>query len=341
MTLVYPYGPARASGLLKSCPQDFRVIEELGFEPDGAGEHLFLWIEKNGLSTMELIERVARDYAIHPRLIGHSGLKDKHAICQQWLSLHLPGKAAPEPVSAPEGYRELVRVRHHSKLRPGTHKFNYFEVCLREVEGFSAHGREQLQQIVAGGFANYFGAQRFGRSDNVQQALLQLGRKRLSRQRKGLLISSLRSHLFNQLLSRRIEQGHWAEALDGDVFMLRGSHSIFSEPLNDDIQARFADLDIAPTGSLYGAGSCALDGLPLAIEQSVFAEQGEVLACLEGQRSKRQMRALRAVADDFDYDYEAGEKVLRLGLRLPAGSYVTSLLDHFMLTRENRQAPLR
>ena len=40
--LNYPYGQPLIKGLLKSRPEDFIVTEELGFEPNGEGEHLFL-----------------------------------------------------------------------------------------------------------------------------------------------------------------------------------------------------------------------------------------------------------------------------------------------------------
>ena len=43
------------------------------------------------------------------------------------------------------------------------------------------------------------------------------------------------------------------------------------------------------------------------------------------------MRSLRTIAEDFNYDYDAVEGTLRLELQLPAGSYVTCLLQHFLL----------
>ena len=47
------------------------------------------------------------------------------------------------------------------------------------------------------------------------------------------------------------------------------------------------------------------------------------------------MRALRARADSLEYEYDDGSRTLRLSVCLPAGSYVTSLLDHFIETRES------
>jgi tRNA pseudouridine13 synthase len=311
------------------------VSEELGFEPEGEGEHLFLWIEKTGLSTMELIARVARDYSLKPQLIGYSGLKDKHALTCQWLSLHLPGKPSPVDLGGDEGYRVLRQARHHKKLRPGTHKSNSFQLRLREVNGLPDQTREQLQCVANQGFANYFGAQRFGRKqDNVRQALEQLNTRRLKRSRKSILLSSLRSYLFNQILARRISQRHWEHPLAGDVFMLRGSRSIFSDEVDDKLVARYQDLDIASTASLYGTGRCLLTGEPESIEAQIFEEHKDITSCLDQQGAKLQMRPLRAVVENFSFDYTAEDQSLLLRLTLPAGCYVTTLLDHFITLRD-------
>jgi len=328
---VYPYGVPATSGILKSAPADFQVNEQLGFEPSGEGEHCFLQVEKTGLSTPELITRIAHDYSLQPRLVGHSGLKDKHARTSQWLSLHLPGKSLPTGKSDGDGYRILRQTRHHRKLRPGTHKFNAFQLCLREVNELPDQTIAQIKLLTRQGFANYFGAQRFGRrQDNVKQALVQLQNRRLQRSRKSILLSSLRSYLFNQILARRISLGNWEKPLAGDVFMLRGSRSIFKDEINDDLLARYQQLDIASSASLYGSGRNQITDAALVIEEQVFAQHKDITECLERQGTKLQMRALRAVVDEFSYDYDAAKRNLWLKLTLPAGSYVTTMLEHFI-----------
>ena len=333
--LVYPYGPPVTAGILKSRPKDFRVCEELGFEPSGEGEHLFLLVEKDGLSTHELISRVARDYSLDPKLVGYSGLKDKHALTRQWLSLHMPGKKPPAELFKGNGYRVLRQASHNRKLRPGTHKYNSFQVVLREVSDFSDHSRDQISAVARQGFANYFGVQRFGRQqDNVTQALEQLPGRRVTRSRKSILLSSLRSHLFNRILALRISLGHWELPLEGDVFMLRGNRSIFSETLDDRLVERFQTLDISNTASLYGSGQGLLTAEPQALEAQVFAECDAITRCLDQQGARLQMRALRAVVDNFSYDYDAGDQSLLLKLDLPAGCYVTIVLGHFIQFRD-------
>ncbi len=333
--LVFPYGAAGIDAVIKSDPEDFQVVEELGFEPGGDGEHLFLWIEKSGLSTPELVSRISRDYSIHPRQISYSGLKDKNALTTQWLSLHMPGSGTTD---APEGdgYRVLRAIRHRSKLRRGVHKANFFRLRLRRIDDLPEASRQQLDAIVTGGMANYFGRQRFGaRGDNVAQALQQLQKARIKRARRGMLLSSLRSFLFNQVLCRRISLGYWDQPVDGDVFMLSGSHSIFSEPVDETLRKRYREMDISSSASLYGDGRNLLGGDPLSIESEVFSANPEITDRLERHGAKLQMRALRVAVPDLDYEYDATRKTLELQFRLPAGSYATSLLDHFTHTMEH------
>jgi tRNA pseudouridine13 synthase len=334
-TLIYPYGAPQQTAVLKSTAADFEVEEILGFEPGGEGEHLFLWVEKCGLSTNELITRMAKDHDLPANAFGYSGLKDKHALTRQWLSLHLPGKEAPFEQPTGEGYRVIRQHRHHKKLRPGTHKFNRFRICLREIRELPEATLQQIDSVRTQGFANYFGHQRFGRKqDNVQQALAQLGTRRLSRTRKSMLLSSLRSHLFNQILATRIELGHWHKPLQGDVFMLRGSHSIFSDPLDDALMERFRQQDISNCASLYGSGRNLMSARSVEIEQQIFNENADITNCLERHDSRLQMRPLRVAAESFSFDHDPVAGLLQLDLSLPTGSYVTTMLEHFLLLED-------
>lgn len=327
----FPYGPATIIGRIKSRPEDFRVVEELGFLPEGQGEHLFLYIEKSGLTTPDLIDLVAADFGISSRQISQSGLKDKMAVTRQWLSLHLPGGQKDFEFPAVGNYQILDHGWHSKKLRPGTHKSNHFEIIIRDVDRVSASSLQQISDIQQKGFANYFGEQRFGqKQDNVEQALRQLSKPRLSRNRKSIYISSLRSFLFNQVLNQRIQAGLWMEPQAGDVFMLAGTRSIFSEEIDAELVQRFHSLDISATGSLYGSGDTRLDGVALENESEVFARYPEITSRLEQQGAKSQMRALRATARDLEVDFDESSKQLSVKVSLPRGSYLTTLLQHFI-----------
>ncbi len=336
-SLCYPYGKAEVTGRLKTFAADFTVDEELGFEPTGEGEHLFLQIEKVGLTTRELIERVATDFSINARDIGYSGLKDKIAVSRQWLSLHLPGQVNVISMPIPDGYIILNQVWHNKKLRPGSHSSNRFEVLLRDVSGMNDVTCRQIESIRRLGMANYFGQQRFGSgSDNVRQALRVFANARkarkLSRNRKSLYLSALRSELFNQILSKRIEANIWQEPVEGDCFMLAGSRSVFQETLDEEIFTRYREFDISSTASLYGIGANMHGDRALEIEKQVYRDNPEICRYLSEQNVSRQMRAIRVDVKEFTFDYDADKKLLKVRAILPRGCFFTTLLDHFVDT---------
>ena len=82
-------GATVASAVLRSQPEDFRVDEELGFEPEGEGEHVFLRLQKRCLNTAELAQRLSSLSGIHPRDIAFSGMKDRNAVTRQWFSVRM------------------------------------------------------------------------------------------------------------------------------------------------------------------------------------------------------------------------------------------------------------
>lgn len=339
IALVYPYGAAQVSGTIKAQPADFKVVENLGFEPSGEGEHLFLLIEKSGLSTHELIDALARDFKLKPRDIGYSGLKDKLAVTQQWLSLHMPGQMHQFEMPEINGYTVLQQGWHHRKLKPGTHRTNSFEVIIRNLEGFTEETARQIDSIKSMGMANYFGQQRFGeRRGNVSRAIQIFSNPRktrkLSRNKRSLYLSALRSHLFNQTLASRIESGYWQQPIEGDVFMLTGSQSIFQEALNDDIRSRYQNFDLSSSASLFGEGDSKLADQASAIENRVFSEYPEIVECLLRLKVKLQMRPIRVAVEDLDVEHRGKEKSLLIKATLPSGSYFTTLLDHFIDTQK-------
>ena len=92
MSWPHAWGGPLAHCLLRSRPEDFQVEEQLGFEPEGEGEHVFLLIEKRGLNTVDVARLLGRTAGIPVRDIGYSGLKNKHALTRQWFSLGLAGR---------------------------------------------------------------------------------------------------------------------------------------------------------------------------------------------------------------------------------------------------------
>src|SRR5690606_15789429 len=124
---------------------------------------------------------------------------------------------------------------------------------------------QRLARIASEGVPNYFGEQRFGRAgNNVADALVmfrQEGERQRRGMKRGMLLSAVRSHIFNAVLSERVQDGSWNHYRDGDVMNLDGSDSVFvPEQVDEELLARLRDFDIHPTGVLWGSGSLRSSG---------------------------------------------------------------------------------
>ncbi|MBI4612194.1 MAG: tRNA pseudouridine(13) synthase TruD [Planctomycetes bacterium] len=175
-------------GRIQTSPVDFRVEEIPLYEPSGKGEHLFVRIEKTGLSTEEAVAAIGKAIGVHPRTIGTAGRKDKHAVAVQTISV--PARVEPlvSHLAAP-GIRVLGAARHDRKIAPGHLAGNGFRIIVRGVRpGADEAVRATAAEILASGVPNYFGPQRFGiRANNhiVGAALLALDHERAAREIAG------------------------------------------------------------------------------------------------------------------------------------------------------------
>ncbi|MFL5271514.1 MAG: tRNA pseudouridine(13) synthase TruD, partial [Anaeromyxobacteraceae bacterium] len=164
-----------SGGHVKASPEDFRVDELPSYAPAGAGAHLYLHVEKRGLTTRDVVRSLARALGVQDRDVGAAGLKDKAAVTTQWLSF--PVARDPDPaLLAGDGFRVLTASRHGNKLRAGHLRGNRFTIAVREGDVERARGCAAA--LAARGLANFYGAQRFGaagRNADVGRALL-LGR---------------------------------------------------------------------------------------------------------------------------------------------------------------------
>lgn len=161
-------------GVLKQRNEDFLVEEQPLYEPCGEGEHVYLFIEKNGLTTTDAVAKIARAMHMHRRNIGYAGLKDKHAVTRQHLSLWLPGvdeQDVADGVNRINEYHERIKVlwfdRHKNKLKRGHHGGNRFVIRVRNVEPTQVLRAKAVMDVLEKrGVPNYVGDQRFGYRQN-------------------------------------------------------------------------------------------------------------------------------------------------------------------------------
>ena len=342
MTPHWPraWGATPGSALIRSCPEDFIVREQLGFEPSGDGEHVFLHLQKRNLNSMDLLQRVSELSGVAPRDIGFSGLKDRKAVTSQWFSVGMAGRTEPDwgVLETPGDVQVLAVARHRRKLRRGVHRANRFTLVLREVSGDHAALEQRLQLLRDEGVPNYFGEQRFGRGGStLQQARRWMsGGRRLSRAKRSLYLSALRSYLFNTLLGARVEAADWNRVLGGDVCMLQGTRSLFTcELADDDIQGRASRGDIHPALPLWGRGLSPAGPERARQQVECLADHVELCEFLEEAGLELAWRPARMLADDFCWQF-CDDGSLQLDFALGAGSYATALLVELVQYKEGK-----
>jgi len=309
------YAASGASAILKSLNEDFTVTELPLQLPTGAGEHIWLDVEKNGANTAFVAQQLAAAAGVQEWDVGYAGLKDRYAITRQWFSIYLPKGETPDltALQHPE-FKVLSQSRHVKKLRPGDLQGNRFRIVLRDVTGDRDAIEANLQAVASQGVPNYFGAQRFGHEGgNVEQGRAMLAREIRVRnpKKKGIYLSAVRSFVFNEVLALRIQQGLWGRTLPGDVMDEAGR----------------------PTGPLWGRGRVSTTDQAQALENGVAEAHGTLCDGMEHAGLDQDRRALVARPGDMTWEWPQADQLV-LTFSLPAGTYATSVLSEILSTTE-------
>ncbi|QNR96209.1 tRNA pseudouridine(13) synthase TruD [Stenotrophomonas sp. 169] len=323
--------PLFSNARIRTTPEDFQVDELPAFEPTGEGEHLLLEIRKRGANTVHVATLLAKWAGLPEMAVSFAGMKDRHAVTTQRFSVHLPKRVAPDLALLASDEVEVVSSTwHNRKLQRGALAGNRFKLVLREVDGDPQAIDERLQQIAVRGIPNWFGEQRFGRDGgNVPAALAMFGGRRMRKDQRSLLLSAARSALFNRVLAARVEQGSWDQPLDGEVWMLDGSRSVFGpEAWTDVLAERLARFDIHPSGPLWGAGELRSTDAARELELAAISDEESLAlrAGLEAEGLKHERRALRLRPALLQHQW-LKEGVLELSFALPPGCYATAVLQ--------------
>src|SRR6266498_3651625 len=74
-------------GTIKAQPEDFEVEEIPAYVPSGAGDFLYLWIEKRDMGAEYFTRQIARRLDLPSGEVRTAGLKDRRALTRQWVSV--------------------------------------------------------------------------------------------------------------------------------------------------------------------------------------------------------------------------------------------------------------
>ena len=334
--LTWLHGNPQGQGILKANPEDFVVVEDLGFAPDGEGEHLLVRILKTECNTRFVADALAKFLKIHAREVSFAGQKDKHAVTEQWLCARLPGKEMPDLSKFQlEGCQVLEYARHKRKLRLGALKGNQFTLILREISDRDEVER-RLQAVAAQGVPNYFGAQRFGiGGSNLLGALrwAESGAPLRDRNKRSFWLSAARSGLFNQQVSIRLKKPEFNQVVDGDALQLagRGSWFVATPEERAQLQERVDNRELMITAALPGSGEWGSQREALAAEQAAVAEETQLQALLVREKVEAARRAMLLYPQQMSWNWW-DDVTVELRFWLPAGSFATSVVRELINT---------
>jgi tRNA pseudouridine13 synthase len=344
--LLTPESPG-VGGRIKHEPEDFEVEEIPAYEPSGSGDHLFLWVEKRGMGAEYFARQVARRLDIPPGEVGTAGLKDRHAVTRQWVSVPVMAEPRLSQLEG-DGIRVLNVSRHGNKLKPGHLRGNRFRVLVRDAG--PPQELPALERLRREGMPNYYGGQRFGRDGETARLGMALlrgelppagadGRRPNVRNPflRKLALSAGQSLLFNAYLARRLRDGLLRRVLPGDVMAKWPAGGMF---VAEDVAAEQARLDAGetvPAGPMFGRKTFPAKGEAAEREAAVLAEAGLSAASFAGFGKLLMGTRRHNFVYPGDLNAEWLPEGLRLSFTLPAGSYATVLLREVMKAEVNEE----
>lgn len=326
---------AGIGGKIKVFPEDFEVEEIPAYQPCGQGEYLYLWIEKRGIGAEYLLRQLAQRLQISSREIGTAGMKDRHAVTRQMVSVPQVAESRISQADG-EGIRILQVDRHGNKLRPGHLHGNRFRILIRDVNPDAGLFLPLLvQSIQQMGLPNFYGPQRFGREGETGRLGMALLRGEHSQVRnpflRKLALSAGQSVLFNQCLSLRVRDQLLNQVIAGDVMARWPVGGMFVVEDQKVEQERFQKRETVTTSPMFGKKMYPFPrGESLERESRVLQDAGLTQASFHafGKLLPGARRRNLVYIDDLNHSMEP--EGIRVSFTLPAGTYATVLLRELM-----------
>lgn len=349
MKIIYPLN-VKNKFVFNSSARDFTVEEIPLYTFTGEGEHLVLQIRKKDMTTWEMLDTISNHVGIRRRDIGYAGLKDKHAMTIQYISVMAVHEEKLKSFTH-EKIKILTSIRHNNKIRVGHLKGNRFNIRLKKVLGVQKDKLDSvLKWIKTNGVPNYFANQRFGIDGNNWEEgkkLCEGSLKMRDKKTKEFLMGSYQSYLFNNWLSKRMElnlllekfseeeteqvmnldkgslkgtkaQANFYKLVKGDVMMHYPYGRLFNVEDLEEESKRFEAKDIAPAGLLPGKKTKLSQFVSAQLENPFIDES----IGLNGAR-----RYAWIQVSEIQKTYVEEKAHYELSFVLPKGSYATNVLD--------------
>ncbi len=352
LDLNLPYsteGLPGVGGQLRAAPDTFIVEEIPLYEASGAGQHLYVNVTKEELTTREVQRGLAEAFDLPYRAVGFAGMKDKYARATQTFSLlvgHVDEsflEAAPDRIGAKTPVTvNWVRL-HRNKIKKGHLLGNRFTITITQpsVDGEIAMARAEAiaEQLRGCGLPNFYGPQRLGQNgSNVRRGWeLLRGEKRIAnRWLRSLLLASVQSYLCNRYLALRQHEGWFARLLTGDIAKKHDTGGLFVVADQAAEQSRYVQKEISFTAPIYGPKMWEAEAEAGELEQGVLAESGLDIASLARAKMMGTRRLGRILLNDLSVTRKGTDIVVAFSL--PKGAFATTVLREFMKVPDDQLA---
>ncbi len=149
---------------IKEVPEDFVVVEESDIRHT-KDDCIILDVKKRNWDTTLLVKEMAKRFGISQKSIGYAGLKDKHAVTTQKMSVY--GVDEEKITSTHITDVTATICGRGDKIEIGDLKGNRFAIVVRGIEEPPHSIEKRIEDSRTRmeshhGFINYFGYQRFG-----------------------------------------------------------------------------------------------------------------------------------------------------------------------------------
>jgi len=328
------FSPVIPECLIRSTPEEFQVDEIPAYQPTGKGEHGYLWIEKRGLTSPELIHRIIKNLGVPAKEIGVAGQKDRHAVTRQFVSI--PKRFTEHAAKLnDENIKVLLVTAHQNKLKTGHLRGNKFCLILRNPEGvFTAADaqavHDRLQTLATEGIANYFGTQRFGHHGNTLVDGLSLLKGTLpndhwpenkTRTMRRLVLSAVQSGIFNLVVAQRVDDATLRTPLPGEVVIRRQGTKPYIFPVDGPTE------NVIPAGPMPGPEMLLATGSVADLERDIMSSLR--LSPKDFQKYSRLTSGIRRKMIEFPEEAAAqltNDGGIQATFSLSSGTYATVVL---------------
>lgn len=143
---------------LRCTPEDFLVTEVTNRSP-ADGVYGLYRLQKRSIGTLDALQILQRSWNLASRQLSHGGLKDRHAVTTQFITI----RNGPSSDFGHDLFDLTYLGRTGRPFEAQDIVGNHFEIVIRSLTADQCcRIRQRTEEISSDGFPNYFDQQRFG-----------------------------------------------------------------------------------------------------------------------------------------------------------------------------------